>query len=269
MVNNPEKDQPSAVHHRSPARCQPGSDTCPKLSDQDNKSGNSLTSCYKARSGRGRAEVHIRGAEAGSLHPIGTLAERPHFMNTVPQEDFAGLAARVAADRDREAFARLFDHFAPRINGYLQRLGLEAGLAEDIAQEVMSVLWHKAHLFDPAKSSLATWLFRIARNRRIDGLRRDRSHLLDPYDPALLPEETEPADQGYAAQRRDERVRVAMKTLSADQLELLQFAYYLGLTHSQIAERTGLPLGTVKSRIRLAFGKLRKILDADPAVDTD
>lgn len=190
-------------------------------------------------------------------------------MTSLPQDELARLVGKVAADRDRDAFARLFDHFAPRINGYLQRLGLEAGLAEDLAQEVMAVLWHKAHLFDPKKSSLATWVFRIARNRRIDGLRRDRAHLLDPFDPALLPEEPEAADIGLDAQQRDERVRVAMETLSGEQLELLRYAYYAGMTHSQIAEKTGLPLGTVKSRIRLAFGRLRKILDADPRIDTD
>lgn len=184
-------------------------------------------------------------------------------------EEFSRLAALVARDGDRNAFTRLFDHFAPRINGYLQRLGMEPAMAEDLAQEVMTVLWHKAHLFDPAKSSLGTWLFRIARNRRIDLLRRDRSHLLDPSDPILLPEDPEPPDQGMDARQRDERVRVAMTALSGEQLELLQYAFFVGLTHSQIAERTGLPLGTVKSRIRLAFGRLRKILEADSAVDTD
>lgn len=190
-------------------------------------------------------------------------------MTSASKDEFSRLAELVASQRDRTAFARLFDHFAPRINGYLQRLGMEAGLAEDLAQEVMAVLWHKAHLFDPAKSSLATWLFRIARNRRIDGLRRDRSYLLDPTDPALSPEEPEAADSAMEARQRDERVRAAMESLSPEQLELLKFAYYAGLTHSQIAEKTGLPLGTVKSRIRLAFGKLRSVLVADPLIDTE
>jgi RNA polymerase sigma-70 factor (ECF subfamily) len=190
-------------------------------------------------------------------------------MTTISPGDLAGLVERVARHRDREAFTRLFDHFAPRINGYLQRTGSEAGMAEDIAQDTMAVLWHKAHLFDPAKSSLATWLFRIARNRRIDLRRRDRSHRIDANDPYLLPEAEEAPDVGLDGRRRDERVRAAMTGLSPEQLELLQLAFFIGLTHTQISERTGLPLGTVKSRIRLAFGKLRAILDADPMVDTD
>jgi RNA polymerase sigma factor (sigma-70 family) len=198
-----------------------------------------------------------------------TAFRHDSIMTDRREDDFSRLAAKVARDGDRDAFTRLFDHFAPRINGYLQRLGMEPAMAEDLAQEVMAVLWHKAHLFDPAKSSLGTWLFRIARNRRIDLLRRDRSYLLDPSDPILLPEDPEPADEGMDARQRDERVRIAMTALSGEQFELLQYAFFIGLTHSQIAERTGLPLGTVKSRIRLAFGRLRKILEADGAVDTD
>jgi RNA polymerase sigma-70 factor (ECF subfamily) len=185
------------------------------------------------------------------------------------QDEHARLTARVAEHRDRQAFAQLFDYFAPRLNGYLRKLGMDAAAAEDLAQDVMTVLWHKADLFDPSKSSLATWLFRVARNRRIDGMRRDRSHLLDQHDPMLQPDEVEPADRTVDAMRRDERVRVAMQELPDNQAELLRYAYFLGLTQSQIAEETGLPLGTVKSRIRLAFGRLRAVLEADPLVDTD
>lgn len=181
----------------------------------------------------------------------------------------AELVSRVAIARDRSAFAVLFDHFAPRINGYLQRLGLDARQAEEITQEVMIVLWHKAALFDPAKSSLATWLYRIARNRRIDAMRRDRSHLLDPLDPIFQPETPEPADDLIDARRREERIRLALTELPEDQLTLVRYAFFLGLTHSQIAARAGLPLGTVKSRIRLAFARLRHILQDDPQVDVD
>lgn len=189
-------------------------------------------------------------------------------MTTTPAQNHARLAARVAVDRDRAAFEILFDHFAPRVNGHLQRLGMDRGQAEDLAQEVMSVLWHKAHLFDPAKSSLATWLYRIARNRRIDLLRRDKSHRLDPADPIFEPDAPEPADEAVDGARRDERVRLALSALPAEQIELIRLAFFAGLTHSQIAERTGLPLGTVKSRIRLAFSRLRKALEADEQVDT-
>lgn len=184
-------------------------------------------------------------------------------------EHFAKLAAEVAENRDRAAFKELFDHFAPRIRSYLLRLNLELTEAEELTQEVMIVLWHKAALFDPSKSSLSTWLFRIARNRRIDAARRDRSGALDPEDPILRPPEPESAEQALDADRRDARVRAALSQLPEEQVRLVRMAFFLGLSHSQIADETGLPLGTVKSRIRLAFGRLRRAFENDPAVDTD
>ncbi|WP_306117148.1 MULTISPECIES: sigma-70 family RNA polymerase sigma factor [unclassified Roseitalea] len=182
---------------------------------------------------------------------------------------FAALAARIAGERDRAAFTELFDFFAPRIKAYLRRLGMEDGAAEDIAQDVMIVLWHKAHLFDPAKSSLSTWLFRVARNRRIDALRRDRTGQLDPDEPMLQPAEATAVDVAMDAEQRDDRVRRAMAELPGEQVELVKMAFFLGYSHSRIAEQTGLPLGTVKSRIRLAFGRLRRALEQDDKVDTD
>jgi RNA polymerase sigma factor (sigma-70 family) len=175
----------------------------------------------------------------------------------------------VAADRDRAAFATLFDYFAPRINAYLMRQGTPNGLAEEIAQDTMIVLWNKAALFDPAKSSVSTWLFRVARNRRIDLIRRDKSDRIDPNDPIFHPSPMETPGEEMEAMTRDERVREAMKLLKPEQLELIRQAFFDGLSHSEIAEKSGLPLGTVKSRIRLAFKKLRDALEADPLVDTD
>ncbi len=195
--------------------------------------------------------------------------ERSTTAMSEQHKQFAALARRVSADRDRVAFTTLFDHFAPRIKAYLRRLGMDDGSAEDLAQEVMIVLWHKAHLFDPSKSSLSTWLFRVARNRRIDAVRRDRSSLLDPDDPMLQPEGDEAADDAMDAEQRDARVRAAMEDLPEEQVQLVRMAFFLGLSHSQIAEETGLPLGTVKSRIRLAFGRLRRVLEHDDRVDTD
>ncbi|GAB4355232.1 MAG: sigma-70 family RNA polymerase sigma factor [Oricola sp.] len=190
-------------------------------------------------------------------------------MTNEQHRHFAALARAVAADRDRAAFTELFDHFAPRINAYLRRLALEPGQAEEITQEVMIVLWRKADLFDPAKSSLGTWLFRVARNRRIDLTRRDRSDRLDRDDPAFRPEEAIAPDEALGDEQRDRRIRDALQSLPEEQLELVKMAFYAGLSHSRIAERTGLPLGTVKSRIRLAFGRLRRALESDERIDTD
>lgn len=190
-------------------------------------------------------------------------------VSVAAEDRFSRLIAKVAEDRDRQAFEDLFDHFAPRLKAYLMRLGSDAATAEELAQEVMITLWRKAGLFDATRATAATWLFRIARNRRIDSLRRDRSALLDAEDPSLRPPAPEDQDDELDARMREERVREAMKELPEEQADLIRRAFFSGLSHSQIADETGLPLGTVKSRIRLAFTRLRRILEADDAVDTD
>ncbi|GAA0786029.1 sigma-70 family RNA polymerase sigma factor [Roseibium denhamense] len=182
---------------------------------------------------------------------------------------FSDLIVKVAVDRDKSAFVELFDHFAPRLKGYLMKQGADDAVAEEIAQDVMVTLWRKADLFDPKKSSASTWLFRVARNRRIDRLRRQKTAELDPEEPSLQP--AAPADVAVEmdARLREKRVRVALSTLPDDQKQVVEMAFFLGLSHSEIADRTELPLGTVKSRIRLAFGRLRRLIEADEAVDVD
>jgi RNA polymerase sigma factor (sigma-70 family) len=181
----------------------------------------------------------------------------------LPSADHWALLMRAVAERrDQAAFTEIFDHFTPRLEAYLHRLGLDVGSAEEIAQEVMVALWRKAELFDAQKSSVATWLYRIARNRRIDLSRRSRTDYLDPQSPAILeiPEErrfeTEIDDQ-----QRDDVVRTLILDLPVEQRDLVRLAFYEGLSHSEIASRTKLPLGTVKSRLRLAFTRLRRALE--------
>lgn len=183
------------------------------------------------------------------------------------ETDFAALVAAVARERDREAFTRLFDHFAPRLKAYLLRLGSEGGHAEEITQEVMITLWHKAAMFDPERSSVGTWLYRIARNRRIDGLRRDRLDLVDPQESLFDIAEDPETDRMLDQQQREEVLRRALGSLPAEQLVLVRLAFFDSLSHSEIAEKTGLPLGTVKSRIRLAFTRLRRVLEAGGVVE--
>lgn len=187
----------------------------------------------------------------------------------VQAQYFSNLIEQVAQSQDQAAFAELFDHFAPRIKGYLMQLGSDAATAEEIAQEAMVILWRKAALFDASKASASTWLFRIARNRRIDALRRQKSGALDAEDPSLHPSAPEDVDVQMDAGLREERVRAAISQLPENQREVVRQAFFLGLSHSEIAEQTGLPLGTVKSRIRLAFARLRQLLEADTAVDID
>jgi RNA polymerase sigma factor (sigma-70 family) len=184
----------------------------------------------------------------------------------VSDDAFAGLVAAVAERRDTAAFTQLFDHFAPRVKAYLLRLGADAAAAEELTQEVMVTLWRKAALFDRAKSSVGTWLFRIARNRRIDQIRRSRGETLDEDDPMLLPAEPDAPDEVFDARRLEARMRLALDGLPDEQAQLVRLAFFDSLTHSEIAERTGLPLGTVKSRIRLAFARLRRNFEENGGV---
>lgn len=126
----------------------------------------------------------------------------------------------------------------------------------------MVTLWRKAEQFDRSKSSVGTWLYRIARNRRIDMLRRDRSEPLDTDEAELVPSDDTAADDALDSMQREDRVRAAMKTLPPEQLALIRLAFFENLSHSDIADKLRLPLGTVKSRIRLAFTRLRRQLEA-------
>lgn len=173
----------------------------------------------------------------------------------------------VAQHQDRAAFAELFNHFGPRVKAYLLRLGADDAMAEEVAQDVMVTVWRKAALFDRTKSSAATWLFRIARNRRIDMLRRKRTVNVDTETMVIEDENLPDPNETLDEDKRQIRIRNALAKLPEQQLQLVELAFFTELSHSQIAEETGLPLGTVKSRIRLAFGRLRRILEEDDQVD--
>lgn len=174
---------------------------------------------------------------------------------------FADLLVLVATRQDRAAYSELFAYYAPRLKSWLMRLGADNGQAEEIAQDVMVTVWRKAGLFDRAQASVSTWIFRIARNRRIDVFRRTKRPALDPEEEMILPAGVEAPDAAVEAMETETRVRAAMKDLPEEQVLLLRLAFYDGLSHREIAEKLDVPLGTVKSRIRLAFGKMKSRLD--------
>lgn len=176
----------------------------------------------------------------------------------VAQASFDTLIEAVARDRDRAAFAELFEHFAPRLKSYLMRLGTDDGAAEEVVQEAMVMVWRKADSFDRRQASASTWIFTIARNKRIDRLRRERRPELDPNDPALVPDPVEPADMTVQSQQSRDRILLAVEKLPAEQSELIRMAYFDDKSHAEIAAEMALPLGTVKSRIRLALGRMRR-----------
>jgi len=177
------------------------------------------------------------------------------LMAADPDPDWAGLLVQVRDHADRDAFAQLFRHFAPRVKAFLRKSGASDALAEECTQDVMATLWQKAHLFDPSRASVATWVFTIARNRRIDALRKSRRP--EPEDLPWGPE-AEP-DQADALVMRQESRRLgeALAMLPEKQRALIERAYFGDLSHTEIAAETGLPLGTIKSRIRLALERLR------------
>jgi RNA polymerase sigma-70 factor (ECF subfamily) len=183
-----------------------------------------------------------------------------------PEEADLELAIRAVAERyDREAFQRLFAYYGPRIKAYLRRLGAADDVAEDLTHEVLLTMWRRAAQFDPAKATLSTWVFTIARNKRIDRLRREKRPDVDLDDPALEPEPAPAGDLLVELRQMSHLVVQAMDTLPEEQRRLVRIFYFEDKTHSTIAEELGLPLGTVKSRLRLALGKLRVLLGGGDA----
>ncbi|RVT83284.1 sigma-70 family RNA polymerase sigma factor [Rhodobacteraceae bacterium CCMM004] len=173
----------------------------------------------------------------------------------VTTRDWSQVLSQIRSHRDQAAFADLFTHFAPRVKAFLLRSGASETLAEECMQEVMATVWQKAHLFDPSRAAASTWIFTIARNRKIDALRKQRQP--QPEDLTWGPE-TEPDQTDVVIlQQETEELGRALATLPEKQRDLIERAYFHDLSHSQIAEETGLPLGTIKSRIRLALDRLR------------
>jgi RNA polymerase sigma-70 factor (ECF subfamily) len=182
---------------------------------------------------------------------------------SVPAALEADLLA-VAAARDRAAFARLFAFYAPRVKAYLLRLGCDDTLADDVSQDVMLAIWRRAHQFDPSRAAPSTWVFAIARNKRVDALRRQPRPEFDP-DEFRLVAEPEPPPRGDGLAEAEETRRTvlrAVETLPKEQAELVRIFYLQGTPQTEIAAQLQLLLGTVKSRLRLALGKLRAVLGA-------
>jgi RNA polymerase sigma-70 factor, ECF subfamily len=212
----------------------------------------------------------------GLRQPVSLPDDQDHAMQAVPhmmgqeihaskpsseQSRTSRLLARIAQNRDRTAFADLFDEFAPRLKSFMIRKGASPELAEDLVQETMISVWTKAGLYEPGKGSVTTWIFTIARNLRIDRVRRESAlHYteLGDYDKAA----DEPgSDELLARAQEQSRVAAALKDIPEEQKTVLTLSYIDDLPQSEIAERLAIPLGTVKSRMRLAYKRLRKVLE--------
>ena len=195
----------------------------------------------------------IASATRGRLRGVSQL------MQDTRPGDPAALILAIAGAGDRRAFSELFAHFAPRVKSYMLRLGAPPEAAEELAQEALLTVWRKAALFDPARAGASTWIFAIARNLRIDAIRRERRPKIED-DPTDEPAPEAPADAVVSAHERDTRLREAVAVLPGDQAEVVRLSFFQDKPHSEIAKDLNLPLGTVKSRLRLALGRLRGLV---------
>jgi RNA polymerase sigma-70 factor, ECF subfamily len=177
--------------------------------------------------------------------------------SAAPNEEMIAAVRAIAANGSKSAFERLYRYYAPRLKAYCMRQGADAETAEELAQEALVSVWRKAASFDPAKASVSTWLFTIVRNKRIDALRRENRPELTAEDFEVLTEPEPGADESYAAAREAEAIGATLDKLPDEQKRVLIKAFYEDKSHSVIAAETGLPLGTVKSRIRLALTRLK------------
>ena len=191
-------------------------------------------------------------AEMGQEHRI-----KIESSELLTNEDMNAVLKRMAFSRNRDDFSVLFSHFAPRLKSMLLGSGTIAETAEEIAQEAMLSVWRKCEMYDSKKASASTWIFTIARNLRIDRYRKEKRPELDPNDPSLVPAQEIPADEQVDLRDREIIVKGALEDLPEDQRIVVKLSFEKGLSHQEISDELGLPLGTVKSRLRLSFEKLR------------
>lgn len=199
------------------------------------------------RPAKGYAVVRrmLRGDQGGKL----SAEELTKRMEWIAQ------LQAIRDQQDQAAFAALFRHFAPRVKAFLMRSGMTASFAEECTQEVMATVWRKAHMFDGTKASVSTWIYTIARNRKIDMIRKTRRP--EPEELPWGPDAEPDAAEVMMMNQDSEELGRALASLPEKQRGLIERAYFGDLSHSEIAAETGLPLGTIKSRIRLALDRLR------------
>lgn len=188
---------------------------------------------------------------------LGSAARRRGTEPAVDNDRLCDLIEAVATQRDRQAFSELFRHFAPRLKAFGLRLGSDQGAAEELAQEAMLILWRKADTFDRSRATAATWVYTIVRNKRIDMFRRENRPEVALDEAEDQAADVEPADDRVWSLQVGGTMREAIVTLPAEQRQVIEKAFFEDKSHSVIAAELDLPLGTVKSRIRLALSRMR------------
>lgn len=187
--------------------------------------------------------------------------------NVQPQirdDNWSLLLTTIGDSQDRKAFYEFFQHFAPMIKGYfLSKSGasMNESMADELIQEVMLKVWQKADKFDSSKSAASTWLFTLARNTRIDMIRRQAKHNLEVIETEdIWPDDEEASPVARLQQNRDEKkILHSLSQLPIEQAQVVRKVYLEGKTHTTVSEELQLPLGTVKSRLRLALVRMRLV----------
>ena len=186
------------------------------------------------------------------------VVKKPSEFNDV---DLGNFLKDIGENQDKLAFSNIFKYFAPRLKSYFVKIGCSETQAEEIIQEVMIAVWTKSNTYDREKSSVSTWIYTIAKNKRIDKIRKEKKHNTVESDESLEIPVPSKQEQQILSTEVSEKIRHSLKFLPNEQAELLKLSYFYEKTHSDIAKDLSLPLGTVKSRIRLALSKMRNLVE--------
>ena len=179
---------------------------------------------------------------------------------------FVAAILNIAESHDIGSFKKIFEYFSPRLKSFLMKSGAEESIAEEIIQETMTIIWTKADYYDPKVASPSTWIYTIARNKKIDILRKSRKAILEDIETAVLPAVEPKTEENIEHDQKFDLIAQQLDSLPKDQLDLLKMNFFEEKSHGEISELTGIPLGTVKSRIRLALEKIRGKLDKNGAM---
>jgi RNA polymerase sigma-70 factor (ECF subfamily) len=184
-------------------------------------------------------------------------------MKTKVKNPFINAMKQIADHQDKSSFKMIFDYFGPRLKSFLMSSGAEESIAEEVVQETMCVVWTKADYYDPKMASPSTWIYTIARNKKIDILRKSRKAVLENIDTAILPPIIPRLEEDIEHDQKFEVINQYLDELPKEQLALLKMNFIEEKSHGEIAEITKIPLGTIKSRIRLAMEKIRERIEKD------
>ena len=199
--------------------------------------------------------ILVIGSRAGYL-----VSDHNQSIMDQEKRNWSEAINRISEFEDTVSFSQLFDYFAPRVKAYVMKLGASSSVAEDLTQEVFVNVWRKASQFDSTKANASTWIYTIARNLRIDAFRKEKRPMPDPNDPAMVPDPIKTSEDIVFSNERADIIKSVLDELPDDQRKVIQLSFFEDMTHSEIANRLNLPLGTVKSRIRLAFQRIKNSL---------